>query len=161
MQFVRKSAASKGPGPVPNFGGTKVRVSFVILSTPPTPHLKLPNNTSDITFITTNIPTRQQKALEIVEGIAGIQESFEHHVDRLRKLDYDVLDVRVSKWHDDYNQFKNDVKVTCVLLISRKLIISCLDTFHTLHTPYLSSSYPVLLPYSCLSSYFLSSSIIS
>jgi dynein heavy chain len=50
------------------------------------------------------------KAQEIVDGIAGIQESFEHHVDRLRKLDYDVLDVKVSRWHDDYSHFKNDVK---------------------------------------------------
>jgi dynein heavy chain len=50
------------------------------------------------------------KAQEIVDGISGIQESFEHHVDRLRKLDYDVLDVKVSRWHDDYSHFKNDVK---------------------------------------------------
>eukprot|EP01032_Pedospumella_encystans_P030457 gene30457-34381_t len=73
MQFVRKSAATKGsPGPIPHFGGTK--------------------------------------AQEIVDGISGIQESFEHHIDRLRKLDYDILDVKVSRWHDDYSHFKNDVK---------------------------------------------------
>lgn len=50
------------------------------------------------------------KAQEIVDGIVGIQASFEGHIDRLRKLDYDVLDVRVSKWHDDYHTFKNAVK---------------------------------------------------
>lgn len=50
------------------------------------------------------------KAQEIVDGITGIQESFEHHVERLRKLDYDILDVKVSHWHDDYSHFKNDVK---------------------------------------------------
>lgn len=73
MQFVRKSAATKGdPGPIPHFGGSK--------------------------------------AQEIVDGIAGIQESFEHHIDRLRRLDYDILDVKGSKWHDDYNTFKNSVK---------------------------------------------------
>lgn len=31
-------------------------------------------------------------------------------MDRLRSLDYDMLDVRVSKWHDDYHHFKNAVK---------------------------------------------------
>lgn len=72
MQFCRKSSATKGPGPVPHFGGTK--------------------------------------AQEIIDGINGIQESFENHIDTLRKLDYDVLDVKISKWHDDYNHFKNDVK---------------------------------------------------
>ena len=50
------------------------------------------------------------KAQEIVSGIRGIQISFEQHVDRLRKLDYDMLDVRVSRWHDDYHNFKNAVK---------------------------------------------------
>jgi dynein heavy chain len=50
------------------------------------------------------------KAQEIVEGINGIQISFEQHIDRLRALTYDVLDVKISKWHDDYNRFKNDVK---------------------------------------------------
>ena len=50
------------------------------------------------------------KAQEIVSGIRGIQVSFEQHVDRLRKLDYDMLDVRVSRWHDDYHHFKNAIK---------------------------------------------------
>lgn len=50
------------------------------------------------------------KAQEIVDGISGIQDSFEHHIDRLRKLDYDILDVKGSKWHDDYNNFKSNVK---------------------------------------------------
>lgn len=50
------------------------------------------------------------KAQEIVDGIMGIQYSFEQYIDHLRKLQYDILDVRVSKWHDDYHHFKNGVK---------------------------------------------------
>jgi dynein heavy chain, axonemal len=50
------------------------------------------------------------KAQEIVDGILGIQASFEQRVDRIRKLEYDVLDVRMSKWHEDYHNFKNSVK---------------------------------------------------
>lgn len=50
------------------------------------------------------------KANEIVEGINGIQASFELQIERLRKLDYSVLDVRSGKWHDDYHLFKNVVK---------------------------------------------------
>jgi dynein heavy chain len=50
------------------------------------------------------------RANEIVSAIQGIEMSFETHVDRLRHLDYAVLDVRVSKWHDDYHAFKNAVK---------------------------------------------------
>lgn len=50
------------------------------------------------------------KAPEIVAGIKGIQYSFEQEIDRLRQLDYDMLDVRVSRWHDDYHHFKTSVK---------------------------------------------------
>ena len=46
------------------------------------------------------------KAPEIVSGLMGIQQSFEQQIDRLRRLDYNALDVRVSRWHDDYNLFK-------------------------------------------------------
>lgn len=40
----------------------------------------------------------------------GIQTSFEQRIDRLRRLDYDILDVRISRWHDDYHVFKNGIK---------------------------------------------------
>jgi len=50
------------------------------------------------------------KAQEIVDYIIDIQTSFESQIERLRKLGYDVLDVRVSRWHDDYHVFKNSVK---------------------------------------------------
>ena len=50
------------------------------------------------------------KAQEIADGILGIQSSFELQIDRLRRLKYDVLDVKDSSWHDDYNLLKNAVK---------------------------------------------------
>jgi len=58
------------------------------------------------------------KAQEVVDGIANIQTSFELLADRLRRLDYDMLDVRVSRWHDDYNQFKNAIKDLEVMYIN-------------------------------------------
>ena len=39
-----------------------------------------------------------------------IQDQFEQQIDRLRNLDYEILDVKTSHWHDDYNVFKNSVK---------------------------------------------------
>ena len=73
MQFVRKSAATKGqPGALPQFGGTR--------------------------------------APEIVSSLTTIQKSFQQQIDHLRGLDYDVLDVRVARWHDDYHSFKGAVK---------------------------------------------------
>ena len=50
------------------------------------------------------------KAQETHDSISNIQASFEACVDKLRGLTYDFLDVRISKWHDDYHVFKNVVK---------------------------------------------------
>lgn len=47
---------------------------------------------------------------EITKALLGIQGSFEGQIARLRGLDYEVLDVKTSRWHDDYNYFKNSVK---------------------------------------------------
>ena len=58
------------------------------------------------------------KAQEVVDGISGIQTSFELLADKLKKLDYDMLDVRISKWHDDYHNFKNAVKDLEVMFIN-------------------------------------------
>ena len=42
----------------------------------------------------------------------AIQSTFEKHVATLRGLNYDILDVKATRWHDDYNSFKNSMKVT-------------------------------------------------
>ena len=47
---------------------------------------------------------------EITKALLGIQASFEGQIARLRNLDYEILDVKTSRWHDDYNYFKNQVK---------------------------------------------------
>ncbi|CAB1114177.1 unnamed protein product [Ectocarpus sp. CCAP 1310/34] len=47
---------------------------------------------------------------EISKALLGIQDSFEAQIDKLRNLDYTVLDVTTSRWHDDYNSFKDVVK---------------------------------------------------
>lgn len=47
---------------------------------------------------------------QITKALLGIQDSFEAQIDKLRNLDYTVLDVTTSRWHDDYNSFKDVVK---------------------------------------------------
>ncbi|KAF1335297.1 Dynein heavy chain, partial [Globisporangium splendens] len=50
------------------------------------------------------------RGLEIVKNLRGIESQFEGHVERLRKLDYDILDVKITSWHSDFNLFKNGMK---------------------------------------------------
>lgn len=47
---------------------------------------------------------------QITKALLGIQDSFEAQIEKLRSLDYTVLDVTTSRWHDDYNSFKDVVK---------------------------------------------------
>ena len=47
---------------------------------------------------------------EIVKSLLGIEAQFEAHVDKLRRLQYDILDVKITHWHGDFNVFKNGVK---------------------------------------------------
>ncbi|KAF4323742.1 hypothetical protein BBO99_00000832 [Phytophthora kernoviae] len=50
------------------------------------------------------------RGMEIVKSLRGIEAQFEGHVDRLRQLDYDILDVKNTSWHSDFNSFKNGMK---------------------------------------------------
>jgi len=48
-----------------------------------------------------------------------IEDAFVKHVDRLRRLDYNVLDVKATRWHDDYCHFKNGMRVSaCAASVS-------------------------------------------
>ncbi|KAF1790945.1 P-loop containing nucleoside triphosphate hydrolase [Phytophthora cactorum] len=50
------------------------------------------------------------RGMDIVKSLRGIEAQFEGHVDRLRQLDYDILDVKNTSWHSDFNSFKNGMK---------------------------------------------------
>ncbi|KAG6966781.1 hypothetical protein JG688_00006600 [Phytophthora aleatoria] len=50
------------------------------------------------------------RGMDIVKSLRGIEAQFEGHVDRLRQLDYDILDVKKTSWHSDFNSFKNGMK---------------------------------------------------
>jgi hypothetical protein len=40
----------------------------------------------------------------------GTLGNFEKHIDRLSSLNYAILDVKSTRWHDDYSYFKQGVK---------------------------------------------------
>ena len=72
------------------------------------------------------------KGQETIDGILGIETSFNMHIDRLRKLEYDVLDVRASHWFDDYHAFKdgNYSKYT-ISIMSFSLAVKDLEVLFT------------------------------
>ena len=50
------------------------------------------------------------RGTEITKSILDIQVSFQKLVTGLRSLNYGILDVTATQWHDDYNVFKSGVK---------------------------------------------------
>lgn len=47
---------------------------------------------------------------EISKSLTRIQTSFQRILNNISALKYDILDVKATRWHDDYNAFKNGVK---------------------------------------------------
>ncbi|GMH41208.1 hypothetical protein BSKO_09118 [Bryopsis sp. KO-2023] len=50
------------------------------------------------------------RGAEVKKSILDIQASFKGLVSALRLLNYDILDVKATRWHDDFNTFKTGVK---------------------------------------------------
>ena len=46
----------------------------------------------------------------ISRAIVGLGQQFERYMSSLRSVTYDVLDVKETQWHSDFNGFKNGVK---------------------------------------------------
>lgn len=44
---------------------------------------------------------------EISKSLSRIQTSFQKLMNNISQLKYDILDVKATRWHDDYNAFKN------------------------------------------------------
>lgn len=47
---------------------------------------------------------------EIEKSLFEIEDAFAKHIARLRSLDYNILNVKATGWHYDYNYFKNGLK---------------------------------------------------
>eukprot|EP00397_Hematodinium_sp_SG-2012_P016516 GEMP01016853.1.p1 GENE.GEMP01016853.1~~GEMP01016853.1.p1 ORF type:complete len:845 (+),score=176.16 GEMP01016853.1:246-2780(+) len=49
-------------------------------------------------------------APEITKSLTEIEENFQKQVGKLRNVGYNILDVKATKWHDDFSVFKNQMK---------------------------------------------------
>ena len=67
---------------------------------------------------------------EITKSLKDIQVSFQKLVRNLKSLDYDILDVKSTSWHDDYNIFKSGVKDLEVMLTN--VIVMAFERVSTL-----------------------------
>jgi dynein heavy chain len=45
------------------------------------------------------------KGPEYTENLRELERTFAKHLQKIKDLDYDILDVKITKWHDDYGQY--------------------------------------------------------
>lgn len=50
------------------------------------------------------------RGAEIEKSLYEIEEAFDKHIERLAKLDYDILNVKATSWHNHYDIFKSGMK---------------------------------------------------
>ena len=59
---------------------------------------------------------------ELTKSLADIQTQFGRLAHTLRTLNYSVLDVKATRWHDDYNTFKSGVRDLEVMLVNQIIL---------------------------------------
>lgn len=51
------------------------------------------------------------KGAEWTSSLMDLKNMFLQYLDNIKQLDYDILDVKITAWHDNYGQaFKENVK---------------------------------------------------
>jgi dynein heavy chain len=63
---------------------------------------------------------------EITKSLLEIQNSFQKHIHDIQNLNYPILDVKSTSWHDDYKKFKNGIRD--LELILQQVISSAFQT---------------------------------
>jgi dynein heavy chain len=48
------------------------------------------------------------KGPEYTQNLKDLETMFLKHLQNIKNLDYDILDVKITKWHDDYGQYFKD-----------------------------------------------------
>ena len=71
------------------------------------------------------------KGPEVSKSFADIQDAFAVKVHGLRTLDYKILDVKATRWHDDYNAFKSSVKDLEVM--TQNVMVTAIDAVSDLN----------------------------
>ncbi|EKX36467.1 hypothetical protein GUITHDRAFT_97557 [Guillardia theta CCMP2712] len=66
---------------------------------------------------------------EISKNLTKIQQSFKKLITNFSNLKYNILDVKATKWHDDYNVFKSGVKDLEMMM--QNVITSAFETVST------------------------------
>lgn len=93
------------------------------------------------------------KGKEWTVSLKDLQTMFEKHLEIIKHLNYDILDVKITQWHEDYGQtFKEEVKqieiiYTTIIALTFKHVSTLEDAVEMLENFYLLARRPAVMEY--------------
>jgi len=79
-----------------------------------------------------------KRGKEYTQSLNVLKEKFDHSLERIRNLTYDILDVKMTQWHDDFGQvYKEEVKeieifYTTIIQLTFRHVSTCGDAVEML-----------------------------
>ena len=86
-------------------------------------------------------------------SLEDLKKMFEKHLEIIKKLNYDILDVKITQWHEDYGQtFKEEVKqieiiYTTIIALTFKHVSTLEDAVEMLENFYQLARRPAVMDY--------------
>jgi len=93
------------------------------------------------------------KGKEWTVSLLDLQKMFEKHLEGIKNLKYDILDVKITHWHEDYGQiFKEEVKqieiiYTTIIALTFKHVSTIEDAVEMLENFYQLARRPAVMEY--------------
>ena len=93
------------------------------------------------------------KGKEWTVSLLDLQKMFEKYLEGIKNLKYDILDVKITHWHEDYGQiFKEEVKqieiiYTTIIALTFKHVSTIEDAVEMLENFYLLARRPAVMEY--------------
>lgn len=90
---------------------------------------------------------------EWTNSLLDLKDMFEKHLEIIKKLNYDILNVKITQWHEDYGQtFKEEVKqieiiYTTIIDLTFKHVSTLEDAVEMLENFYLLARRPAVMDY--------------
>ena len=88
---------------------------------------------------------------DLSHSLDGLRVMFDKNLDSIKQLDYDILDVKITRWHDDYGQlFKDHVKTieiiyTTIITNSFQYVATIEDAVEMLENWYQLAKRPTII----------------
>ena len=90
---------------------------------------------------------------EWTTSLNELKNEFERYLSKIKQLDYDILDVKITRWHDDYGKvFKEQVKsieniYNTIIMMTFKYVSTIEDAVEMLENFFVLAKRPTVIEF--------------